>query len=68
MTKYRHTRGQIRDNAIQALLHDPLFHQRVETNAKGKGSYRRKEKHSKRGNWEGSGKRSGDNLPLPFWF
>ncbi|NBB57065.1 ribosome alternative rescue factor ArfA, partial [Pantoea vagans] len=23
MSKYQHTKGQIRDNAIQALLHDP---------------------------------------------
>lgn len=23
MTKYRHTKGQIQDNAIEALLHDP---------------------------------------------
>ncbi len=30
MTKYRHTKGQIQDNAIEALLHDPLFRQRVE--------------------------------------
>lgn len=29
MTKYRHTKGQIQDNAIEALLHDPLFRQRV---------------------------------------
>lgn len=49
MTKYRHTKGQIQDNAIEALLHDPLFRQRVEKNVKGKGSYRRKEKHNKGG-------------------
>lgn len=30
MTKYRHTKGQIQDNALEALLHDPLFRQRVE--------------------------------------
>ena len=51
MTKYRHTKGQIQDNAIEALLHDPLFRQRVEKNTKGKGSYRRKDKHAKGGNW-----------------
>ncbi len=56
MSTYRHTKGQIQDNAIEALLHDPLFRQRVEKNQKGKGSYRRKDKHGKRGNWEASGK------------
>lgn len=42
---YQHRRGVIRDNAIQALLHDPLFRQRVEKKRKGKGSYQRKAKH-----------------------
>ncbi|WP_346826412.1 alternative ribosome-rescue factor A [Serratia inhibens] len=68
MTKYRHTKGQIQDNAIEALLHDPLFRQRIEKNSKGKGSYRRKDKHAKDGNWEASGKLSNDSLPLAFWF
>lgn len=68
MTKYRHTKGQIQENAIEALLHDPLFRQRVERNSKGKGSYRRKDKHAKGGNWEASGKLANDNLPLVFWF
>ena len=27
---YRHKRGIIKDNALQALLHDPLFRQRIE--------------------------------------
>ncbi|EOW6745103.1 alternative ribosome-rescue factor A [Cronobacter dublinensis] len=58
MTRYKHTKGQIQDNAIEALLHDPLFRQRIEKNLKGKGSYQRKEKHSKRGNWEASGKQA----------
>ncbi|MDE1185545.1 MAG: alternative ribosome-rescue factor A [Pantoea sp.] len=66
MSRYQHQKGQIKDNAIEALLHDPLFRQRVEQNQKGKGSYRRKDKHAKRGNWEASGKQSG--LPLAFWF
>ncbi|MDQ1213341.1 stalled ribosome alternative rescue factor ArfA [Pantoea anthophila] len=35
MSKYQHTRGQIRDNAIEALLHDPLFRQRIEQETKG---------------------------------
>ncbi|USS96853.1 alternative ribosome-rescue factor A [Serratia symbiotica] len=55
MTKYPHTKCQIQDNAIEALLYDPLFRQRVERNSKGKGSYRRKDKHAKGGNWEASG-------------
>lgn len=46
MSKYQHKKGTINDNALQALLHDPLFRQRVEKNLKGKGSYQRKEKHS----------------------
>ena len=57
MSRYQHTKGQIKDNAIEALLHDPLFRQRVEKNKKGKGSYLRKGKHGNRGNWEASGKK-----------
>ena len=56
MSRYQHTKGQIKDNAIQALLHDPLFSQRIEKNKKGKGSFMRKGKHAKKGNWEASGK------------
>ena len=55
MTRYQHKKGVIRDNALEALLHDPLFKTRVEENQKGKGSYRRKAKHAKKGNWEASG-------------
>ncbi|MGL5701527.1 MAG: alternative ribosome-rescue factor A [Kluyvera sp.] len=58
MSRYQHTKGQINDNAIEALLHDPLFKQRVEKNKKGKGSYLRKAKYEKRGNWEASGKQA----------
>lgn len=47
MTQYKHQKGTIQDNALQALLHDPLFKQRIEKNLKGKGSYRRKEKMGK---------------------
>lgn len=36
MSRYQHTKGQIKDNAIEALLHDPLFRQRIEKNKKGK--------------------------------
>ncbi|SLM64793.1 MULTISPECIES: alternative ribosome-rescue factor A [Dickeya] len=68
MSRYRHTKGKINDNALEALLHDPLFRQRVEKNTKGKGSYRRKDKYQNvRGsnNWEASGKNI--FLPLAFW-
>ncbi|HFZ8996872.1 TPA: alternative ribosome-rescue factor A [Citrobacter freundii] len=58
MSRYQHTKGQIKDNAIEALLHDPLFRQRVEKNKKGKGSYLRKDKHAKRRDHEGSGKKT----------
>lgn len=37
-TRYQHTKGVITDNAIQALLHDPLFKQRVEKIAKVKAA------------------------------
>jgi len=53
MTRYQHKKGVIRDNALEALLHDPLFKTRIEANKKGKGSYRRKDKHVAR---EASGK------------
>ena len=65
MSHYQHTKGQIKDNAIEALLHDPLFRQRVEKNKKGKGSYLRKNKHAKRGNWEASGKQANRLLYIP---
>lgn len=58
MSRYQHTKGQIKDNAIEALLHDPLFRQRVEKNKKGKGSFLRKEKHVKGGHQEASGKQA----------
>lgn len=57
MSHYQHTKGKIKDNAIEALLHDPLFRQRVEKNKKGKGSYQRKDKHMGRNEREASGKR-----------
>lgn len=47
MTKYQHKRGTIRDNALAALMNDPLFKQRIEKNLKGKGSFQRKAKHCK---------------------
>ncbi|WP_016582465.1 alternative ribosome-rescue factor A [Yersinia pestis] len=66
MTTYRHTKGKIKDNALEAILHDPLFRQRIEKNSKGKGSYQRKEKYAKGSNWEASGKQSIDFLLLAF--
>lgn len=36
MSRYQHKKGQIKDNAIEALLHDPLFRQRVEKIRKAK--------------------------------
>ena len=68
MSRYQHTKGKINDNAIEALLHDPLFRQRVEKNQKGKGSFQRKVKHAKQQNWEASGKIIKVILPLAFWF
>ncbi len=38
---YKHKRGVIKDSAVKAILHDPLFSQKVEKPKKGKGSYRR---------------------------
>jgi len=66
MSTYKHNKGVIQDNAIQALLHDPLFRQRVEKNLKGKGSYRRKEKNGKRNYQEGSAKHLSEFLALSF--
>lgn len=66
MSKYQHKRGEIKNNAIEALLHDPLFRQRVEKNKKGKGSYNRKGVNNKNTNWEASGNQSIYLLPLAF--
>ncbi len=49
MSRYRHTKGVINDNALQAILYDPLFRQRIEQNKKGKGSYRRKSRDNRQG-------------------
>lgn len=43
--QYAHQRGEIKDNAVKALVTDPLFRSRVERNKKGKGSYQRHQKH-----------------------
>ena len=45
MSRYQHTKGQIKDNAIEALLHDPIIPTARRENKKGKGSYMRKGKH-----------------------
>lgn len=50
-TEYLLEKGKINDNALKAVLHTPLFKQRVEKAKKGKGSYQRKNKFSKAG-WE----------------
>ena len=49
MNRYRHSKGVINDNALQAILYDSLFRQRVEQNKKGKGSYRRKSRDNRQG-------------------
>jgi len=66
MTRYQHQKGKINDNALEALLHDPLFRQRIEKNQKGKGSYQRKDKHGKGRNWEASDKQK--SLSQAFFF
>ncbi|MTD39373.1 ribosome alternative rescue factor ArfA [Erwinia sp. CPCC 100877] len=58
MSRYQHKRGKIQDNALEALLHDPLFRQRIEKNSKGKGSYKRKAKHGRQARQEASGKQA----------
>ncbi|SAU24781.1 putative cytoplasmic protein [Klebsiella pneumoniae] len=68
MSRYQHTKGQIKDNAIEALLHDPLFRQRVEKNKKGKGSYQRKDKHAGRVDREARASKRIAFLPLAFCF
>ncbi len=66
MSKYQHKRGEIKDNAIEALLHDPLFRQRIEKNKKGKGSYHRKGKNNKASSWEASDNTYINLLSLAF--
>lgn len=44
---YLHQRGEIKESAVKALVTDPLFRHKIEKNRKGKGSYRRHEKHKK---------------------
>ena len=58
MSRYQHTKGQIKDNAIEALLHDPLFRQRVEKTRKGKEAINVKinmqEEIDRGGQWQAS--------------
>lgn len=42
---YQHNRGEIKESAVKAILHDTLFRQRVEKPKKGRGSYSRKAKY-----------------------
>ena len=63
MSSYRHTKGVITDNALQALLHDPLFRVRTEKNKKGKGSYRRKNRNNRQEGREGN---ENMEFSLPF--
>lgn len=68
MSRYQYIKGQIKDNAIEVLLYDFLFRQRVEKNKKGKGSYMRKGKYGNRGNWEVSGKKVNYFFIIGFLF
>ena len=45
--KYQHNKGVIKDSAVKALVTSALCRSRVEQNDKGKGSYKRFEKHRK---------------------
>ncbi|MEY8713511.1 alternative ribosome-rescue factor A [Mangrovibacter phragmitis] len=67
MSNYQHKKGTIRDNALEALLHDPLFRQRVERNKKGKGSYSRKTKYGKNSGQEARSKQVDAFLLLAFF-
>ncbi|ABL98694.1 ribosome alternative rescue factor ArfA [Shewanella amazonensis] len=42
-----HGRGDVRDNAIKALVTSDLFRSKVEKPKKGKGSYQRKARNQK---------------------
>ena len=43
--RHDHQRGDIKDNALKALVTSPLFKTKVEKSKKGKGSYQRKAKY-----------------------
>ncbi|MCF6436859.1 MULTISPECIES: alternative ribosome-rescue factor A [Pseudoalteromonas] len=42
---HAHQRGEIKDNALKALVTSPLFKVKVEKAKKGKGSFKRNAKH-----------------------
>lgn len=42
MSRYQHTKGQIKDNALEALLHDPLFRRELKRTRKGKAATKEK--------------------------
>lgn len=67
MSRYQHTKGQIKDNAIEALLHDPLFRQRVEKIRRGKAVTCEKENMAI-GELGGQWQESKSLLPLAFCF
>ncbi len=46
--QHDHGRGEIKDNAIKALVTSVLFKSKVEKTNKGKGSYQRNNKHKGR--------------------
>ncbi|WP_440055362.1 alternative ribosome-rescue factor A [Pseudoalteromonas sp. T1lg65] len=43
--QHAHQRGEIKDNALKALVTSVLFQTKVEKAKKGKGSYQRNKKH-----------------------
>ncbi|GEK09333.1 ribosome alternative rescue factor ArfA [Pseudoalteromonas sp. J010] len=43
--QHAHQRGEIKDNALKALVTSPLFRAKTEKSKKGKGSYQRSAKH-----------------------
>ncbi|MCE2594678.1 ribosome alternative rescue factor ArfA [Motilimonas cestriensis] len=46
-TDFLLNKGTIGESAVKAVLHTPLFKQRIEKAKKGKGSYQRKGKFGK---------------------
>ncbi|MGB0938902.1 MAG: alternative ribosome rescue factor ArfA [Colwellia sp.] len=46
--QHDHHRGEIKDNAIKALVTSVLFKSKVEKPKKGKGSFQRNSKHKGR--------------------
>lgn len=67
MSRYQHTKGQINNNAIEALLHDPLFRQRVEKNKKGKEVFYGKPNMQNEVTWRPVASKHIACLPLAFW-